>query len=237
MVRALGCGPSGCRFKSGRSPTKTMKIFDLVNKWGIKLKRLFWLPEKFVYVALGDSTAEGIGATDPSRSYPSLVFEKIKQDKKEAVFYNLGKGGARVKDVIESQLPKVIELKPDLVTISVGANDLHGRTKLKHFEKDFFKLIEVLSERTEATIIISNIPDVSLLPSLSIFVRYLSKFLTRRLNRVIYRYAKRSQCVLIDLYDGSKMYSKKYSDLISEDGFHPSDKGYSLWAKAITDYL
>ncbi len=217
---------------------KLFKIASNINfKWLAKLRKLFWQPKKFVYISLGDSTAEGIGASHPSKSYPALVFRKIKQDKKEAVFYNLGKGGARIKDVIESQLPKAIELKPDLVTISVGGNDLHQRTRLKHFEKDFFKLIKTLNEETSATIIISNIPDVSLLPSLSIFVRYLSKFLTRRLNRVIYRHAKRFKCILIDLYDGSKTYSKKYSDLISKDGFHPSDRGYSLWANAIIESL
>lgn len=190
-----------------------------------------------MYVAIGDSTVEGIGASHSSKSVPALVFEKIKEDKKEAVFYNLGKGGAKVRDVINSQLARTIELKPNLITISVGGNDLHRRTKLKHFEKDFLHLIKTLKEKTDARIIISNIPDVSLLPSLSIFVKYLAKFMSRRLNRVINKYAKEFRCILIDLHEGSRSHSRKYKDLISPDGFHPSDRGYSFWANAIIAYL
>ncbi len=215
-----------------------MKILTFINsKWILKLKRFLFRPKKFVYVAIGDSTVEGIGASHSSKSFPSLVFKKIKQDKKEAVFYNLGKGGAKVRDVVESQLAKTVELNPDLVTISVGGNDLHRRTKLKHFEKDFLHLIKTLKEKTDAEIIVSNIPDVSLLPSLSIFVRYLSKFMTKRLNRAINKHANQFKCILIDLYEGSKANSKKYTDLISGDGFHPSDRGYSLWANAIIAHL
>ena len=215
-----------------------MKILSFINtKWITRLRRFLLRPKKFVYVAIGDSTVEGIGATHHSRSFPALVFEKIKKDRREAVFYNLGKGGARVRDVIESQLPRVIELKPNLITISVGGNDLHRRTKLKHFESDYFHLIKTLKEKTDAEIIVSNIPDVSLLPSLSIFVKYLGKFMNNRLNRVINNHAKQFKCILIDLYEGSKENSRKYKDLIAADGFHPSDKGYSLWANAIIAYL
>lgn len=211
-----------------------MKIFSLLNsKLIAKLRRLLFRPKKFVYVAMGDSTVEGIGASHASKSFPSLVFEKIKKDKKEAVFYNLGKGGAKVRDVIELQLGRAIELKPNLITISVGGNDLHHRTKLKHFEEDYSYLIKTLKEKTDAEIIISNIPDVSLLPTLSIFVKYLSKFMTRRLNKVINKHATQFKCILIDLYEGSRVNSKKYRNLISSDGFHPSDKGYALWANAI----
>lgn len=209
----------------------------MIFKWLIKLRQLVWRPKKFVYVAIGDSTVEGIGASDPSRSCPALVFEKIKHEKKRAYFYNLGKSGARIKDVVELQLAKAVELKPDLITISVGANDLRHRTKLRHFEKDFFELIKTLKEKTKAEIIISNIPDVSVAPSISMLVKLLSRFVTGRLNRVINKHTKQFKCILIDLYTGSKIYGRKSTGLISADGLHPSDEGYALWANAIIDYL
>lgn len=209
----------------------------MILKWLLKLRRLVWHSKKFVYVAIGDSTVEGVGASDSSRSYPALVFEKIKQGKKGAYFYNLGKGGATIKDVVELQLTKAVELKPDLITISVGANDLRNRTKLRHFEKDFLELIKTLKEKTKAEIIISNIPDVSVAPSLSMLVKFLSRFVTGRLNRIINEHAKQFRCILIDIYTGSKIYGRKHTGLISADGLHPSDKGYALWANAIIDRL
>ena len=209
----------------------------MIFKWLIKLRQIVWRPKKFVYVAIGDSTVEGVGASDPSRSCPALVFEKIKHEKKRAYFYNLGKSGARIRDVVELQLAKAVELKPDLITISVGANDLRHRTKLRHFEKDFYELIKTLKEKTKAEIIISNIPDVSVAPSLSIMVKYLSRFVAKRFNRIINEHAKQFRCILIDLYTGSKIYGRKSLGLISADGLHPSDEGYALWAKVIIDHL
>ena len=206
-------------------------------KWLIKLRQLVWRPGKFVYVAIGDSTVEGVGASDPSRSCPALVFEKIKNEKKRAYFYNLGKSGARIKDVVELQLAKAVELKPDLITISVGANDLRHRTKLRHFEKDFLELIKTLSEKTKAKIIISNIPDLSVVPSIPILVKHLLRFATGRFNRIIKEHAEQFRCILLDLYTGSKIYGRKSTGLISEDGLHPSDLGYALWANAIIDRL
>lgn len=213
------------------------KVKSINFKWIRNLFRVFRRSEEFVYVAIGDSTVEGIGASHSSKSFPSLVFEKIKKDKKEAVFYNFGKGGAKVRDVITYQLPKVIALKPNLVTVSVGGNDLHRKTKLKHFKNDYYYLIKTLRESTNAEIIISNIPDVSLLPSLSIFIKYFAKFMTIRLNKVINELSDQFKCNLIDLYNGSRENSRRYSNLISSDGFHPSDRGYSLWANAITALL
>ena len=124
-----------------------------------------------------------------------------------------------------------------MVTITIGANDLRSRTKLKHFEKDFYHLIKTLKDKTNAEIIISNIPDVSLAPSLPVFIRFLSRFVTRRLNKVINKHAQDFRCILVDLYNGSRLYAQKYTGLISEDGLHPSDKGYALWANAIIFHL
>ena len=209
----------------------------MLFKWLIKLRQLVWRPGKFVYVAIGDSTVEGVGASDPSRSCPALVFEKIKNERKRAYFYNLGKSGARIKDVVELQLAKAVELKPDLITISVGANDLRHRTKLRHFEKDFLELIKTLSEKTKAKIIISNIPDLSVVPSIPILVKHLLRFATGRFNRIIKEYAEQFRCILVDLYTGSKIHSRKSTGLISEDGLHPSDSGYAIWANAIIGHL
>ena len=209
----------------------------MIFKWIIKLRQLVWRPGKFVYVAIGDSTVEGVGASNPSRSCPALVFEKIKHEKKRAYFYNLGKSGARIKDVVELQLAKAVELKPDLITISVGANDLRHRTKLRHFEKDFLELIKTLNEKTKAKIIISNIPDLSVVPSIPILVKHLLRFATGRFNRIIKEHAEQFRCILVDLYTGSKIYGRKSTGLISEDGLHPSDRGYALWANAIIGHL
>src|SRR5579872_3209473 len=81
-------------------------------------------PQKpFVYVALGDSTTEGIGASDPSKSFPSLVYKALQKELKHVSYYNFGKKFSKASDVLSDQLSKCIQLKPDLVSLSVGSND------------------------------------------------------------------------------------------------------------------
>ena len=101
-----------------------MKILSFLTKY---------IPTKksFVYVALGDSTVEGIGATAPHRSYTGILHGVIKEKKKRTHYHNLGIAGATIQDVIRLQLAKAIELQPDLITLSVGANDIKKRTTTK----------------------------------------------------------------------------------------------------------
>src|SRR5476649_2192485 len=112
----------------------------------LSFKKLFWSLRVFVkehwpkqtstftYVAMGDSTVEGVGASHPDRSYASIIYTSILQKHKRAIYHNFGESGAPVREVIENQLEKAIAAKPDLITISVGANDIRLRRKLSNYE-------------------------------------------------------------------------------------------------------
>src|SRR5213078_463750 len=82
------------------------------------------------YVALGDSTVEGVGASSPELNYVSRVHARLGGVYPAARLTNLGVGGATSADVLLRQLTRVIELRPYLVTISIGPNDITGRVQL-----------------------------------------------------------------------------------------------------------
>src|SRR3989344_4557749 len=85
--------------------------------------------QPFVYVALGDSTAEGMGASTHDRAYTSIIHASLKDRYRQAKYHNFAKSGAILQDVIKHQLPKALAAKPSLITISIGANDIIRRTK------------------------------------------------------------------------------------------------------------
>lgn len=203
----------------------------------LNIRNSLGLTEKYVYIAIGDSTVEGIGTTHKDRSFPALIFAQLKQEHKNTEFHNLGKSGAKVKDVVEYQLERVCLLNPNLITVSVGGNDLRSRTKLKDFENNFSYLIEQLKMRTNAMIVVNNIPDLSHLKIIPIILRPLSKLMLIRINKAIEKIAKKYQVIHIDLYTQSKIFAKNYPEFISEDKLHPSDSGYALWANTINTYL
>lgn len=210
-----------------------MNIFNLIKQYSFILReRIFRKGKPFVYVALGDSTVEGIGASTKEKSFAPLVFKSLQKKIKNSQYVNLGVGGAKISDVVGNQLDKAIEVRPDLIVISIGANDITNRTKLSKFKQDFSVLVETLNKRTKAFIVINNIPDMSLAPAVPrVTVPYV-KVQLRRFNEVIKNQSVKVRGILIDLYTQSQFY-EGYKELVSSDGFHPSDIGYALWAHTI----
>lgn len=69
------------------------------------------------YVALGSSSTEGAGASEPQRTgYVALLHSRLQEVCPGAHLANLGRGGARV-DLYIDQLGEIERAQPDLITI------------------------------------------------------------------------------------------------------------------------
>ncbi|MBP3044038.1 SGNH/GDSL hydrolase family protein [Arthrobacter jiangjiafuii] len=81
------------------------------------------------YVALGDSFTEGIGDPSPEspgghRGWADRVAEELARDRDDFAYANLAIRGRLLNQILEEQLEPAIELRPDLVTICAGGNDV-----------------------------------------------------------------------------------------------------------------
>ncbi len=95
------------------------------------------VPGELLYVALGDSAAQGVGADVPQEGYVGLLADDLARRTGRSVrVLNLSVTGARVADVLARQLPRLAGLHPDLVTLDIGANDA-GRTPIATFRRTF----------------------------------------------------------------------------------------------------
>lgn len=80
------------------------------------------------FVALGDSFTEGMG--DPSEDGTSLrgwadrFAERLAAGRPAFRYANLAVRGKRLREVAAEQIPRAIALRPDLVSIFAGGNDL-----------------------------------------------------------------------------------------------------------------
>lgn len=189
--------------------------------------------QPFIYVALGDSTAEGMGASSHNKAYTSIIHSSLKERYRKARYYNFAKSGAILKDVIDHQLPKALEANPSLITISIGANDIIRRTKPEKFEEDLYELLRTLQQKTDATVVISTIPDLSLTPAVPKLLKTYSRYKAGKLNSIIHRAGKDTNTVTVDMFEDSRAVLRAFPDAIATDGFHPSDFGYALWANTI----
>jgi lysophospholipase L1-like esterase len=82
------------------------------------------------YVAIGDSFTEGIGDPEPRslgghRGWADRVAEVLSADADEDFAYaNLAIRGRLLQQILDEQIEPALTLKPDLITISAGGNDI-----------------------------------------------------------------------------------------------------------------
>jgi acyl-CoA thioesterase-1 len=172
----------------------------------------------FTYVALGDSTAQGIGASQATNSYVGILADRIAHKTgKKVRCINLSVTGARLHDVLSKQLPELQQYKPDLVTIEIGANDV-TQYNPKQFNAQFKQVISQLPANTY----------VSDMPYFGGRIRKNAEALAA--NQLIYSALKGSTMQLVYL---QKITSDRNSyNSYAADLFHPSNHGYVNWADA-----
>lgn len=81
------------------------------------------------YVALGDSFTEGVGDADPElpngvRGWADRVAEVLAFQTPDFGYANLAIRGRKLSGVVAEQIEPAIALRPDLITIYAGANDI-----------------------------------------------------------------------------------------------------------------
>jgi lysophospholipase L1-like esterase len=182
-----------------------------------------------VYVALGDSTGAGVGARDGG-GYVARLFKRLEERRPESKLSNLCVSGATTADLVRGQLERSVALNPDLVTIGIGINDIgHGLT-LDQFSKNFDEILSTLKDKTHATIVVTNLPDISSAPRIpnsmrSQYQQQIDEF-CKRLEEIANKYG----VTIFDIYTITKEELPSHPEYFSADGFHPSDEGYELWA-------
>lgn len=189
---------------------------------------------KIIYSAIGDSLTSGVGVANYEESYPYLLAQKISPD--GILLHDRAYPGARTSDVIKSLLEPAINDQPDVVTILIGVNDIHGLVSKKTFTENYTEIIRRLKTETKAKIYAINIPfigtDSLLLPPYnSYFKRETIEF-----NKIIKRLSEENDIKYIDLFTPTERMFEN-PDFYASDSFHPSAKGYKLWSDIIyADY-
>lgn len=81
------------------------------------------------YVALGDSFTEGIGDPEPGspgghRGWADRVAEVLGSQNDDFAYANLAVRGRLLQQIVDEQIEPALALRPDLITISAGGNDV-----------------------------------------------------------------------------------------------------------------
>ncbi|MFP7835011.1 SGNH/GDSL hydrolase family protein [Marisediminicola sp. LYQ134] len=224
---AIGTAALGTAAVVGRSLVlrrRTAGVSELADK--IPEHSAYWRDQRrkggeLLYVALGDSAAQGIGGSRPNRSYVGLLAKTIRAASGRTVrVANLSQSGARLRDAIEKQVPALAKLSPDIVTVSIGANDIAS------FERDRFEReLRYILDALPATAIVADLPSF-----------YLGEFERRVLaaNEIVRRVAAEHGYAVAPLHSTTRGRTAARTALrdVAKDFFHPNDRGYAVWASA-----
>jgi lysophospholipase L1-like esterase len=144
---------------------------------------------------------------------------------------NLGVGGATAADVIADQLERAVLLQPQLVTLSIGPNDITGHVPIEEYARNVQTVFSRLTAETRAVIVANLLPDLAITP------RFHGRpaapavgGLTVKFNDALATVAGRYGVEVVDLYTASRAELPRRPELIGADGYHPSDLGYERWA-------
>jgi acyl-CoA thioesterase I len=184
-----------------------------------------------VYVALGDSTVYGLGASSASTHCVARLFWRLHSEYPLARLANRGACLATMADVLAHQVPEAIMDRPYLITLSVGPNDLRQGRSPQEFAARTEVILERLQHDTDAAVILNALPDLALSPRFREPERSMVAALTRRYNHALAHVADDFGIELVDL--GIRNQIDDPQRFFSEDGYHPSDAGYAAWAGAM----
>jgi len=172
-----------------------------------------------LYVALGDSTAQGVGASTPDRGYVGLLADHLRIQTGGSVrVINLSVSGARIQDVVDTQVPVLRLLHPDVVTVAVGGNDVRS-----YRAAAFSRQVDELTSALPPGTFIADVPW----------------FMHGRWERqaaqgaaVVGRSALERGLTVVPLHEAQRRqgWTTMFTDF-APDWFHPNDRGYRVWAE------
>lgn len=180
-----------------------------------------------LWVVLGDSTAQGLGAPSPDGGYVGQALHQLRrQSGRHWRVVNLSVSGCLMRDVIAAQLPRLEEHKPDLVTCGAGTNDILFSAPARLFS-DLRALLAVVPDKT----VLLDLPKLSGFWGI---VGHMSVPYITRINRIINEVASERGLTVAEV---SRHFTAPWAGKFSVDNFHPSQDGYRDWSRALIEAL
>jgi lysophospholipase L1-like esterase len=179
-------------------------------------------------VWLGDSTAAGVGASTVERAIPLRVAAAL--DRPVDVV-GRAVSGDRVADVVADQLDGLEALRPDVVLVSIGANDVIHLTSRADFRRTYERMVRAIPD--DALLVLLGVPDMGAPTRYAQPLRATAGLRGRQLDEIVRDVAADAGATYVDIAGETGPTMRSDTDrYFSVDRFHPSDEGYGLWAAA-----
>jgi lysophospholipase L1-like esterase len=184
------------------------------------------------FLSLGDSFTIGTG-TSPDRSFPAVLVRLWREAGHDVALSNPAVNGYATDDLIADELPLIARIRPTLVSVLIGANDIvRGLAADRYRERLGLVHSRIRSDAPDARVVALPQPDWSLSPAAASFgdpsaiARTIERF-----NDIAREQAEHAGARWIDLFPLMREQAKRR--LFAADGLHPSASAYAEWSREL----
>jgi acyl-CoA thioesterase-1 len=191
--------------------------------------------DRLRYVALGDSYTIGTATRAPHERWPNRLVARLLAGGWEVeLVANLGVNGFTSGDVIETELPRLDEVRPGLATLLVGVNDVVQGVPEATYARNVELILDDLLGRLPANRIVAvATPDYTVTPQGAAYGEPSHQAVgIRRNNEILRELAEARGISFVDIHDLS-LRAAMDRTLVADDGLHPSGAQYALWVERI----
>jgi acyl-CoA thioesterase-1 len=186
------------------------------------------------YVALGDSYTIGTSVAPEDRWPDRLVAGLAGAEPSLDLVANLAVNGFATADVLRRQIPALDPLRPELLSLLIGVNDVVQGVDLATYEANAATILDDLRGRVPAQRIVTvAIPDYTVTPAGADYGDPLRRHdAIVAANVAMARLAGDRGIAWVDIFDLSERAATDRG-LVAGDGLHPSGAQYALWVERI----
>lgn len=190
------------------------------------------------FVALGDSLTAGKGDAGPDGrpvGWAQRLADVLSvRTAVRCALTNLAEDRATVGTVLKEQLPKAAPAEPDLVSVTVGMNDIRARGfDEMTFKSELGQLLEGLAV-TKAKVLTCTLPNIAAIMPLPPELTEIARERMRMASDIIREQAESYGAVCLDAWSLPGLTDP---ELYSPDRMHPNGKGHQFIAAAFADKL
>lgn len=148
-------------------------------------------------------------------------------------YVNRGIGGQTTPQMLIRFREDVLDLKPAVVVILAGTNDIAGNTgpiSVEEIEANYASMVDLARVHGVKVVLSSVLPVHNYTERAADFFPLRSPEKILKLNRWMQEYCKGKNCVYLDYFSAlvdAKGFMKKE---LAEDGLHPNAAGYAIMA-------
>lgn len=182
---------------------------------------------------VGDSTAAGVGASGTTATVGAQLAAGLAATGRTVTLSSVAVSGARAKDLAGEV--SAVGRQPgraDVAVVLIGANDATHLTSLKAVRTRLTAAVREL-RATGAAVVVAGCPDLGAVRAFPQPLRLIAAARGRAVASAEHRAASAAGASFVDLAHETGPTFRADAGMLSADRFHPSDRGYARWSRAL----